>query len=193
MSPDSLDTRPRPRSVEDVPGHDALVGGLEVWPQLDPFAATVRWQLLQLGQLVQRSIDRVAAANGLSHAEVAVLAALKRFGPPFEASPSQLQGAHWVTLPGLTKPIGRLEALGYITRRPNPIDRRAVIVKLTPEGNQRMTDIIENQAPPEYWAIADLDPKRRAALEVVLPDLLDLLLASVPADLLPDQAGLETT
>jgi hypothetical protein len=96
------DLHPPPRTVEDVPGHDALVGGLEVWPQLDPFAATVRWQLLQLGQLVQRSVDRVAAANGLSHAEVAILGALKRFGPPFEASPSQLQGAHWVTLPGLT-------------------------------------------------------------------------------------------
>jgi len=179
-----------PRTVEDVPGHDALVGGLEVWPQLDPFAATVRWQLLQLGQLVQRSVDRVAAANGLSHAEVAILGALKRFGPPFEASPSQLQSAHWVTLPGLAKPIARLEALGYVTRRPNPEDRRSVIVKLTLEGNRRMTDIIENQAPPEYWAIANLDPERRVRVEAVLPDLLDLLLASVPAD---DQAGLDTT
>jgi DNA-binding MarR family transcriptional regulator len=182
---------PAPRTVEDVPGHEALVGGLEVWPQLDPFAATVRWQLLQLGQLVQKSVDRVAAANGLSHAELAVLGALKRFGPPFEASPSQLQGAHWVTLPGLTKPIARLEALGYVTRRTNPADRRAVIVKLTPEGNRQMTDIIENQAPPEYWAIADLDPERRATLQAVLPDLLKLLLASVPAS--DDQAGLETT
>jgi DNA-binding MarR family transcriptional regulator len=184
---------PFPRTVEDVPGHDALVGGLEVWPQLDPFAATVRWQLLQLGQLVQRSVDRVAAANGLSHAEVAVLAALKRFGSPFEASPSQLQGAHWVTLPGLAKPIARLEALGYVARRPNPADRRAVIVKLTAAGNRKMTDIIENQAPPEYWALAGLDPQRRAALQAVLPGLLELLLASVPTDPADDQAGLATT
>jgi DNA-binding MarR family transcriptional regulator len=188
------DLHPPPRTAEDVPGHHALVGGLEVWPQLDPFAATVRWQLLQLGQLVQRSVDRVAAANGLSHAEVAILGALKRFGPPFEASPSQLQGAHWVTLPGLTKPIARLEALGYVARRPNPDDRRGVIIKLTSEGNLRMTDIIENQAPPEYWAIANLDPARRARLEVVLPDLLDLLLASVPPDdQSEDQAGGDTT
>lgn len=193
MSQDASHSPPAPRAVEEVPGHDALVGGLEVWPQLDPFAATVRWQLLQLGQLVQRSVDRVAAANGLSHAELAVLGALKRFGPPFEASPSQLQGAHWVTLPGLTKPIARLEALGYVTRRPNPADRRAVIVKLTPEGNRRMTHIIEHQAPPEYWAIATLDPQRRAAVETVLPDLLGLLLASVPADPSDHQAGLETT
>jgi DNA-binding MarR family transcriptional regulator len=193
MNPARPTSPPTPRTVEDVPGHDALVGGLEVWPQLDPFAATVRWQLLQLGQLVQRSVDRVAAANGLSHAEVAVLGALKRFGPPFEASPSQLQGAHWVTLPGLTKPIARLEALGYVTRRPNPADRRAIIVKLTPEGNRRMTDIIEHQAPPEYWVIANLDPNRRAAVEAVLPDLLELLLASVPAEPPGDQAGLGTT
>jgi DNA-binding MarR family transcriptional regulator len=164
-----------------------------VWPQLDPFAATVRWQLLQLGQLVQRSVDRVAAANGLTHAEMAVLGALKRFGPPFEASPSQLQSAHWVTLPGLAKPIARLEALGYVTRRPNPDDRRAVIVGLTEAGNRRMTDIIQNQAPPEYWAIAHLDPARRAALERLLPDLLDILLAAVPASEAEVQAGLATT
>lgn len=162
--------------------HQALTGGLEVWPQLDPFAATVRWQLLQLGQLVQKSVDRVAADNGLTHAEVAVLGALKRLGPPFEASPSQLQNAHWVTLPGLTKPIARLEALGYVTRRINPADRRAAIVALTSAGNLKMTDIIENQAPPEYWAIAGIDAERRAAIEKVLPDLLQLILAAAPGD-----------
>ncbi|WP_395651382.1 MarR family winged helix-turn-helix transcriptional regulator [Brevundimonas sp.] len=161
---------------------ESLTGGLEVWPQLDPFAATVRWQLLQLGQLVQASVDRVAAANGLTHAEVAILGALKRIGPPFEASPSRLQNAHWVTLPGLTKPIARLEALGLVTRRINPADRRAAIVALTPEGNRKMTDIIENQAPPEYWAIADLPPERRAAIEAVLPDLLGMILAAVPEE-----------
>jgi DNA-binding MarR family transcriptional regulator len=174
--------RPEPQSPSPVIDREreALLGGLEVWPQLDPFAATVRWQLLQLGQLVQKSVDRIAADNGLTHAEVAILGALKRLGPPFEASPSQLQNGHWVTLPGLTKPIARLEALGYVTRRTNPADRRAVIVALTGTGNLKMTDIIENQAPPEYWAIANLDPERRAAIETVLPDLLDILLASVP-------------
>lgn len=171
---------PLPASAEVEQGRESLLGGLEVWPQLDPFAATVRWQLLQLGQLVQKSVDRVATANGLSHAEVAVLGALKRQGPPFEASPSQLQNAHWVTLPGLTKPIARLEALGYVTRRQNPDDRRAVVITLTPEGNRKMTDIIENQAPPEYWAIANLDAERRAVLEKALPELIDILLASVP-------------
>ena len=160
--------------------HQALTGGLEVWPQLDPFAATVRWQLLQLGQLVQKSVDRVAANNGMSHAEVAILGALKRMGPPFEASPSQLQGAHWVTLPGLAKPIARLEALGYVTRRQNPDDRRAVIVAMTSAGNLKMTDIIENQAPPEYWAIANLDPEQRAVVEKLLPDLIQLLLDAAP-------------
>lgn len=174
-----------PKSAHQAPTQhererEALTGGLEVWPQLDPFAATVRWQLLQLGQLVQASVDRVAANNGLSHAEVAVLGALKRMGPPFEASPSQLQGAHWVTLPGLAKPIARLEALGYVTRRPNPHDRRAVIITLTTAGNVKMTDIIENQAPPEYWAIANLDSERRAAVEKVLPDLVQLLLDAAP-------------
>lgn len=158
----------------------ALTGGLEVWPQLDPFAATVRWQLLQLGQLVQKSVDRVAANNGMSHAEVAILGALKRMGPPFEASPSQLQGAHWVTLPGLAKPIARLEALGYVTRRQNPDDRRAVIVAMTSAGNLKMTDIIENQAPPEYWAIANLAPEQRAVVEKLLPDLIQLLLDAAP-------------
>lgn len=173
-------TPPLPASAEVEQGRESLLSGLEVWPQLDPFAATVRWQLLQLGQLVQKSVDRVAAANGLSHAEVAVLGALKRQGPPFAASPSQLQNAHWVTLPGLTKPIARLEALGYVTRRQNPDDRRAMVITLTTAGNRKMTDIIENQAPPEYWAIANLPADRRAELERVLPALLETLLEAAP-------------
>lgn len=157
-----------------------LADTLEVWPQLDPFAATVRWQLLQLGRIVQQSVDRVAATNGLTHSEVAVLGALKRFGPPFTASPSRIQHGHWVSLPGLGKSIDRLAAKGYVTRAINPDDRRAVLVTLTDAGNRCITDIIVNQAPPEYHALAELDDDRRAQLETLLPELLEILQAAVP-------------
>jgi len=182
MSADPRNSEPAPDSRAVAQQRDILLAGLQVWPQLDPFAATVRWQLLQLGRIVEASVDRVARANGLTHVEVAVLGALKRLGPPFESSPSQLRDSHWVSLPGLTKPIARLEALGYVTRRTNPEDRRAGIVTLTTAGNRKITDIIENQAPPEYWAIANLDAERRAALEQVLPDLLALLTDAIPVD-----------
>lgn len=35
---------------------------------------------------------------------------------------------------GTTKVIDRLEALGYVARNPDPADRRATVVEITPEG-----------------------------------------------------------
>jgi DNA-binding MarR family transcriptional regulator len=37
---------------------------------------------------------------------------------------------------GTTKVIDRLEALGYVARSPDPADRRATVVEITPEGRE---------------------------------------------------------
>ncbi|NQV06864.1 MarR family transcriptional regulator, partial [bacterium] len=35
---------------------------------------------------------------------------------------------------GTTKVIDRLEEMGFVTRSPDPVDRRATMVEITPEG-----------------------------------------------------------
>jgi DNA-binding MarR family transcriptional regulator len=37
---------------------------------------------------------------------------------------------------GTTKVIDRLEAMGYVARRPDTVDRRATVVEITPEGRK---------------------------------------------------------
>jgi DNA-binding MarR family transcriptional regulator len=51
-----------------------------------------------------------------------------------DASPSQLMDAIGTDTAGMTKLLDRLEAKGFVVRRPNPDDRRSVLIEPTERG-----------------------------------------------------------
>lgn len=66
--------------------------------------------------------------------DYSVLAALRRVGAPYELAPNVLYTSLERSSGGMTKMLKRLEALGYVTRAPDPSDRRSNLVRLTAEG-----------------------------------------------------------
>ncbi|MFI5062583.1 MAG: MarR family winged helix-turn-helix transcriptional regulator [Streptosporangiales bacterium] len=52
-----------------------------------------------------------------------------------QSSPSQLMTVLGTDTAGMTKLLDRLEAKGLIERRPNPGDRRSVLITLTKDGH----------------------------------------------------------
>jgi DNA-binding MarR family transcriptional regulator len=57
------------------------------------------------------------------------------------AMPSELGTALGLTTGSVTAMLDRLEKLGYLTRSPDPTDRRKVVVRITPEAARRAYEI----------------------------------------------------
>ena len=74
-------------------------------------------------------------AGELRRWQFKVLMTLRRVGPPYEASPSQLAGMLGLTRGALSARLGPLEAHGLITRT-HAVDHRRVHVRLTAAGDE---------------------------------------------------------
>ncbi len=99
---------------------------------------------LEVLSRVSRLARRLDLARGSAFAEhlldgwaFDVLSALRRAGEPYELSPGQLVQQTLVTSGTMTNRVDRLERSGFVERRPDPSDRRGVLVRLTPSGPRR--------------------------------------------------------
>ena len=102
--------------------------GLDV-STLPPLVRLAR--LVSLGDGFQRA---VLAPFELSVGDYMVLGALRRAGPPYELTPSQLYGRLARSSGGMTKILKRLEEQGLVRRAPDPEDGRGSRVALTAAG-----------------------------------------------------------
>lgn len=86
--------------------------------------------LHQLARDVTTKLDRRLAPFGVTTQQAALLHNAASGG----ASPSQLMEAVGTDTAGMTKLLDRLEAKGLVERRPNPSDRRSVVIEPTESG-----------------------------------------------------------
>lgn len=117
---------------------DPIDAAEQVWtsevPKDDAQAYALSTRILYVASLVEWSFALEAQNLGLNIGEVLLLDALRRFGPPYEASPAQLKAHFLISFAGIGKRIERLERLSYVERRPHATDRRSQIIRLTPAG-----------------------------------------------------------
>ena len=71
-----------------------------------------------------------------------------------------------------TEVVDDLEERGLAAREPDPADRRATLVALTPRGEEVMADIRAARGAEAEEVVARLDPDDRAALARILDLLL---------------------
>ena len=74
---------------------------------------------------------QVAEKLGLTMTDVQVVSVLQLFGP---STPSRLGVATGLSSGGVTVALDRLEKAGYVQRRPNPADRRSLMIALVPSA-----------------------------------------------------------
>jgi DNA-binding MarR family transcriptional regulator len=86
--------------------------------------------LHQLARDVTTQLDRRLAPLGVTTQQAALLHNAASGG----ASPGQLMEAVGTDTAGVSKLLDRLEVKGLIERRPNPSDRRSVMIELTERG-----------------------------------------------------------
>ncbi len=110
-------------------------------PELDASPVGVIGRISRLSREIEARLEPVYAEHGLEHGWHDVLATLRRGGPPYELRASEFTKGLMITSSGATKRLDRLERAGLITRRPDPGDRRGILIALTDEG-RRMIDAV---------------------------------------------------
>ena len=133
-------------------------------------AARLRLSATRLARILRQQADL-----GLTPSQITALATVGREGP---LTLGALADTEHVTPPSMTKIVERLEGLGLIERRADPVDRRRVLAAVTPAGETALATARARKDALLSTRIAELDPDERARLAAAL-DVLDRLAGTV--------------
>jgi len=104
------------------------------YPEADIAILSAMTRLVRLGVLMDTFQKETLEPFELTPSDYAVLSTLRRAGPPYQLSPSDLYTTLERSSGGMTKMLKRLEGLGLIERIPDPEDGRSTRVLLTESG-----------------------------------------------------------
>ena len=141
-------------------------------PDLDCKPMAVFGRLNRLDRVSNAAIEARLGEHGLSRGEFDVLATLRRGGEPYTLAPTAL--ARWMMLSSaaMTNRIDRLEAAGLVERRPDPGDRRGVLVALTPDGKRVVDAAVADHVENERQLLEPLTAEDQQTLNALLRKLL---------------------
>jgi DNA-binding MarR family transcriptional regulator len=146
------------------------------WQRERPDVDTAPLQVLSRVTRLARHLDRerrtAFAAHELEHWSFDVLAALRRAGAPYELTPGSLLRRTLVTSGAMTNRLDRLEDAGFVQRLPDPVDRRGVLVRLTPAGKRRVDACLADLVGREWQFLAPLDAEDQRLLADLLRRML---------------------
>jgi DNA-binding MarR family transcriptional regulator len=143
-----------------------------VWPELDTSPIAVVARVGRLAAFFDQGINRAMAAHGLSRSSWDILATLRRGGPPFEASPTEMYRGLMRSSGWIAKRLSRLEYAGLISRHPDPDDARAIRVRLTEDGVRLVDEVAPLHLANEQRMLRALDREDRERLAGLLRTLL---------------------
>lgn len=144
-------------------------------PDLDVSAMGVIGRLSRLSPLIGAELTKAFAAHGLDRPSFDVLATLRRSGPPFSLTPAELMRSSMVTSGAITQRLDRLEARGWVTRKPSESDGRGVNVALTEEGLALIDAALPDHVQNEERILGVLSSEQRDQLADILRTLLESL------------------
>jgi DNA-binding MarR family transcriptional regulator len=156
------------RDVADE--HVAAWSGELHW--MDPVQEAIIVRLAVLGRHLTQTRRSALAGGGLEHWQFKVLLALRRGGPPYEASPSQLADRLGLTRGALSARLRPMEESGLIARTGEDGDRRRVRVRLTDAGDEAFERHAGTENRGEAALLAALDPAERQTLAGLLRKLV---------------------
>lgn len=124
--------------------------------------------IARIARMVLKITDEHSAKLGISQSKLAVLIYLSSESN-LCASPSALAKQCGVSRAAMTGLLDGLEQEGYVERDNHPSDRRALMIKLTPKGQE----FLECLAPHDQYQISELmgsldEAERRELTELVI-------------------------
>jgi DNA-binding MarR family transcriptional regulator len=138
------------------------------------------WRIERAGFLMKNSTAEVVAAFGLSFSEHTTLAALTNAAGDEALTQTQLVERTGSSPSAMTSRIDRLEARQLVQRTPDPRDRRATVVRLTPEGTDLVWRALDAVEEAQRALLAEFDEQELATLVSLLKRMTASLERSDP-------------
>jgi DNA-binding MarR family transcriptional regulator len=113
-----------------------IEGWREALPGLDPSGLELVGRVIVLAQHLERSVNTALKSHELALGQFDILATLRRHGPKGGLTPGRLLESVMLSSGGMTGRLDKLEKAELIARKPDPNDRRGVVVELTAKGRK---------------------------------------------------------
>lgn len=160
----------RPAPADRVDAN--LASYQRAWPSINPLTFALVARIQRAAQFLDRATEQVAAKHGINGGELMLLGALRRVGPPFESTATDLRRFFFISLPGISKRLDRLSARGLLERRPSPQDGRVAVIRLLPAGHALLDDAVGKDRSDEFEILNQLPESEARPLSLLLMDLL---------------------
>ncbi|AYF97235.1 MarR family winged helix-turn-helix transcriptional regulator [Protaetiibacter intestinalis] len=158
-----------------MPENDEVDRIVAAWerahPELDFSPLQVLSRVARLSKHLDRARRDAFGSSGLEPWEFDVLAALRREGAPFAASPKTLLQQTLVSSGTMTNRIDRLVERGFVERHTDPHDGRGVQVAMTPAGREAVDAAIRALVAREAQLLGALPPADQDRLAALLRKL----------------------
>ncbi|MCX4594190.1 MarR family transcriptional regulator [Streptomyces sp. NBC_01549] len=155
---------------------DSVDRHVAVWAKeldwMDPVKEEIFVRLAILARRAAQARRDMLDSDGLQHWQFKVLLMLRRLGPPYAASPSQLADMLGLTRGALSARLGPLEGVGLIARTHHTADRRRVEVRLTDAGYAAFEQQAVSEDRGENALLSVLTPAEKRTLADLLRKLV---------------------
>jgi MarR family transcriptional regulator, lower aerobic nicotinate degradation pathway regulator len=123
------------------------------------------WLVNQVASRAYRVVSEELAHRGAHTSQFAVLNALDEFGSYSQATLVRRLG---MDRSDMVATLDLLEDRGFVTRAPDPTDRRRNIVQLTPQGRREFARLVELVDAAQERVFSGLSARERADLHALL-------------------------
>ena len=143
-----------------------------IFPHIDPEVEGAVDRICKLNKRFDTMLEHAVEAFGLNKGEFRVLITLRQHNDDFTMSPGELGEELLLSSGAMTNRLDKLEAAGFVAREPDPDDRRALIVRLTPAGIGKIDEAVNAAAHNEFAVVSVLTPAEQRRLNGLLRKLM---------------------
>lgn len=148
----------------------------QAWRRERPGAAVgpigVLTRIRLIAKLLEDDHRRAMAELGVDAAIRDLLSSLRRSGPPYRVTPSELARSALISPGAVSQRVARAERAGFVRRLRSRRDGRVVLVELTPTGHELIERTVDTLFARELELVAGLDVEQRDQLAGLLRTLL---------------------
>lgn len=142
-------------------------------PEQDLSGLSIVVRLQALSSEFRKETESALAKVDLQHWEYDVLSALRRQGGTYELAASELARETLLSPGAMTNRIDKLEQRGFVTRHPDPDDRRGVLVSLTKSGLKTINGAIQERFSAANQLVEPLSEAECEQLTTLLRKLVN--------------------